>query len=65
MIGLRSRRRDQGTVLLVVITLLALMCVFMTWSAHSLFALKSDLKLMEKKQLKRFENAVATERQTQ
>lgn len=61
MICLRRKRREQGTVLLVVITLLALMCVFMAWGAHSIFSLKSDLKLIEQKQLKRYEKAVATE----
>jgi len=61
MTCLPNRRRQRGTVLLVVMVLLALMCVFMTWSAHSIFSLKSDLKLIEQKQLKRFENAVATD----
>jgi hypothetical protein len=65
MTCLPRKPRDQGTVLVIVIALLALMCVFMTWSAHSIFSLKSEIKLIEQKQLKRYENAVAVESRPQ
>lgn len=65
MICLLHQRRERGTVLFVVIVLLALMCVFMTWSAHSIFSLKSEMKLIEQKHLKRYEGAVAVESRPQ
>ena len=59
------RRREQGTVLVVVIALLGFMCAFMAWGAHSIFSLKSEIKLIEQKQLKRYQNAIGTESRLQ
>ena len=47
--------RARGTILLVVMMLLALMCVFMLSTTETLFSLKKELRLIEKKQLQRCE----------
>lgn len=47
--------RERGTILLVVMMLLALMCVFMLSTTETLFSLKKELRLIEKKQLQRYE----------
>ena len=46
--------RARGTVLLVVLTLLAVMSVLMLTVGHSLFSVKSELKRIEKRQLQRY-----------
>ena len=52
-----SRRR--GTALVVVLTLLTIMGVLMVCAAQSLFFVKRELKLIEKKQLQRCEKTAA------
>ena len=47
--------RERGTALIVVMALLAIMCVFMICTTESLFHVKKELKLIEKKQLQRYE----------
>ena len=47
--------RPRGTALIVVMVLLAIMGVLMVCAAHSLFFVKRELKLIEQKQVKRFE----------
>lgn len=47
--------RPRGTALIVVMVLLAIMGVLMVGTAHSLFFVKRELKLIEQKQLQRFE----------
>ena len=48
-----SRRR--GTALVVVLTLLTIMGVLMVCAAQSLSFVKGELKLIEQKQLQRYE----------
>ena len=50
-----QRKRERGTILLVVMMLLAVMCVFMLCTTETLFSLKKELRLIEKKQLQRYE----------
>ena len=58
---LRRRVRERGTTLVVVIALLAIMCVFMLCTTQSIFLVRRELKLIEKKQLQRYEKPVAME----
>ena len=50
---------QQGTALLVVMALLAIMGVFMVCTAQSIFFVQRELKLIEKKQLQRYEKNAA------
>jgi hypothetical protein len=50
-----QRPGERGTILLVVMMLLAVMCVFMLCTTEALFSLKKELRLIEKKQLQRYE----------
>ncbi len=54
------RRPERGSVLVVVLALLAVMCLFMVAAGHSLFSLKRELKLIEQKQVQRQGNSTAT-----
>ena len=47
--------RQRGMALLVIIVLLAVMCVLMICTAQSLFFVKRELNMIEKKQLQRAE----------
>jgi signal transduction histidine kinase len=58
---LRRRVQERGTALVVVIVLLAIMCVFMLCTTQSLFLVKRELQLIEKKQLQRYEKPAAAE----
>jgi Tfp pilus assembly protein PilX len=49
--------RTRGMTVLVVMVLLAVMCVFMVGAAQSITFVKRELKLIEKKQLQRYEKA--------
>ena len=49
----------SGTALIVVMALLAIMCVFMVCTAQSIYFVKRELKLIEKKQLQRYEKNAA------
>ena len=50
---------QRGTALLVVMALLVIMSVFMVCTAQSIFFVKRELKLIEKKQLQRYETKAA------
>ena len=50
---------QRGTALLVVMALLSIMFVLMVCTAQSIFFVKRELKLIEKKQLQRYEKRVA------
>ena len=50
--------RPRGTALIVVMALLAIMGVLMVCTAHSLYFVKRELKLIEQKQLHRLEKSV-------
>jgi hypothetical protein len=45
---------------ILIMALLAIMCALMLCAAESLFHLKRELKLIEKKQLQRYTNAPPT-----
>ena len=47
--------REGGTILFVVMALLAMMCVFMLGTTGALVSLKKELKLIEKKQVERYD----------
>ena len=49
----------RGTALLVVMALLSIMFVLMVCTAQSIFFVKRELKLIEKKQLQRYEKSIA------
>lgn len=53
--------RKRGTALMVVMVLLAIMCVFMLCTTQSIFLVKRELQLIEKKQLQRYEKPAAAE----
>jgi type II secretory pathway component PulK len=46
-----THRRQRGTAMLVVMTLLAVMSVLIGVGSHSLFLLKRELKLIEQRQV--------------
>ena len=50
---------QRGTALLVVMALLSIMFVLMVCTAQSIFFVKRELKLIEKKQLQRYEKNAA------
>ena len=50
----------RGSALIVVMVLLAIMAVLMICTAQSLFLVKRELKLIEKKQLQRYEKRPAS-----
>ena len=52
--------RQRGTALLVVMALLAIMSVLMVCTAQSIFFVKQELKLIEKKQLQRYDRSAAS-----
>jgi Tfp pilus assembly protein PilX len=55
----RQRVQARGTTLIVVMVLLVVMCVFMLCAAQSIFLVKRELQLIEKKQLQRYEKPAA------
>jgi Tfp pilus assembly protein PilX len=57
---LRRRVQERGTVLIVVMALLAIMCVFMLCATHSIFLVKRELQRIEKQQLQRYEKPAAS-----
>ncbi len=58
---LRKRVQARGAMLIVVMALLAVMCVFMLCTTQSIFLVKRELQLIEKKQLQRYEKPAASE----
>lgn len=58
---LRRRVEERGSALIVVMVLLAIMCVIMLCTTQSIFLVKRELKLIEKKQLQRYEKPAASE----
>lgn len=52
--------RQRGMTVILIMALLAIMCALMLCAAESLFHLKRELKLIEKKQLQRYTNAPPT-----
>ena len=50
----------RGSALIVVMVLLAIMAVLMNCTAQSLFLVKRELNLIEKKQLQRYEKRPAS-----
>ena len=58
---LRKRVQERGTALIVVMVLLAIMCVFMLSTTQSIFLVKRELQLIEKKQLQRYEKPAPSE----
>ena len=50
----------RGSALIVVMVLLAIMAVLMICTAQSLFLVKRELNLIEKKQLQRYEKRPAS-----
>ena len=57
---LLRRTRESGSALIVVMVLLAIMAVLMVCTAQSLFFVKRELNLIEKKQLQRYEQRPAS-----
>ncbi|HEY0548271.1 MAG TPA: hypothetical protein VGF13_01645 [Verrucomicrobiae bacterium] len=55
----RGKARQNGTALIVVMVLLAIMCVLMLCTTQSIFFVKRELQLIEKKQLQRYEKPSA------
>jgi len=55
---------QRGTAIVLVMALLAIMCVFMVCTARSLYSVKRELNLIEKRQIHRIEQKppVAEER---
>jgi len=51
------KSRDDGTALIAVMALLAIMCALMICTTESLFHVKKELRLIEQKQLQRSTNA--------
>ena len=60
-IPLRSQR---GMTVIIVMTLLAVMCVFMLCAAQSVTFVKRELKLLEKRQLERCEKLTASQKKS-
>lgn len=58
-----TNSRQRGTALIIVMALLAVMCVLMLGAARSVTFVKSELKLIEKKQLERCAQGMANARQ--
>lgn len=54
-------RRQRGMTVIIVMTLLAVMCVFMLCAAQSVTFVKRELKLIEKRQLERCEKLTASQ----
>ena len=54
-----SNSERRGTALIVVMALLAVMCVLMLCAARSVTFVKSELKLIEKKQVERCAQGIA------
>ena len=48
----------RGTAIVVVLALLAVMCVFMICTAQSIYFVKRELNLIEKKQLQRWQKTL-------
>jgi Tfp pilus assembly protein PilX len=57
----RRQVQERGMTLIVVMALLAIMCVFMLCTTQSIFFVKRELRLIEKKQLQRYEKTAAAE----
>lgn len=57
-------RRQRGMTVIIVMTLLAVMCVFMLCAAQSVTFVKRELKLIEKRQLDRCENLTASQKKS-
>ena len=55
----RHSFQQRGTALMVVVALLAVMCVFILCAAQSIFSVKRELQLIEKRHLQRYEKTVA------
>ena len=55
----RPSFQQRGTALMVVVALLAIMCIFILCAAQSIFSVKRELQLIERKQLQRYEKAAA------
>lgn len=51
---------QRGTALLVVMALLAIMSALMVCTAQPIFFVKRELKLIEKKQIQRYEKSAAS-----
>jgi hypothetical protein len=51
------RKRESGLITLVFVVLLTIMMILVTAESASLIHLHSDLKLLEKQQIKRLDNA--------
>jgi hypothetical protein len=52
---------ESAAALIVVMVLLAVMCVFLLCAAHSIFFVKRELQLIEKRQLQRYEKPAAAQ----
>ena len=52
-----SRKRESGLITLMFVVLLTIMMILITAESASLVHLHSDLKLLEKQQIKRLNNA--------
>jgi Tfp pilus assembly protein PilX len=53
------QRRPRGMAIVIVMALLAVMCILTLCTAHSVTFVKRELKLIEKKQLERYEQRTA------
>lgn len=54
------QRRQCGMAIVIVMALLAVMCILMLCAAQSVTFVKRELKLIEKKQLERYERRSAS-----
>ena len=53
----RSRQHEQGSAVLVVLALLAVMCLLLASNTVTLNSLKRELRLIEEKQVQRCTNS--------